>query len=236
MARLIRSRPLLVVVAVLLGGYLGYSIVGASAAEQQARSTAGRLAQPLAAVCATVPGAAARAGERACETAKQTAAAIPVPVPGRDGRDGARGIGVASTEIRSDGHLLVIYDDGRQVDAGPVVGPAGAGLAAAVLTDGHLVLTYSDGRTQDLGPVVGDTGRGIASVAQVDGRLLVTYDDGTTSDAGPLPAGPAGVPGPPGGACRDGYAAVDGGAVTAADGRRYERSTVCVDPTSEVQR
>jgi hypothetical protein len=224
----IRSKTVLVLAAIVLGGYLGYEIVGTKASEQQALTTAGELAAPVMATCDTDPAAAAKIGEAACAKAAEVVADPAVPTPAKDGKDGDRGPGVRSTEIRADGHLVVIYDDGRQVDAGQVVGPSGVGLAAVVITNGRLVITYSDGRTEDLGRVVGDPGRGVKSIDQVDGRLVITYDDGSTQDAGPLPV----AEGPPGPACPAGFSPIETGRVLGADGTSYERSITCVDPAS----
>jgi hypothetical protein len=235
--RLIRSKAALVVAAAVVGGWLGYSIVGTKASEQAAQTTAVQASQDLAAVCATDPAATAAVGAD-CPKAQAIAAAQtvdPAVVEPSDGKKGDRGPGVRSTEVRPDGHLLVTYDDGRQVDAGQVVGPGGVGLAAVALTAGHLIVTWTDGRVQDLGQVVGDPARSIASVGQLDDRLIITYDDGTTQDAGALPRGDKGDTGAPGPDCRPGYNPVETGEVVGTDGTRYSRSVTCVDPGSAVQ-
>lgn len=232
-------RWLLVAAALLVGGGLGASIVGQEQQKQAATTTAVELAAPLAAVCATDPGVAAGAGAD-CQKAQTVAREQAVTTVA--GPRGEPGIGVVSITVTEAGRLQVVYSNGRVVDAGQVRGADGVSISAAGLNGDRLVLTYTDGRTTDLGPVVGDRGRGIAEVAAVEGRLVITYDDGTIQDAGPLPAGPpgaagaAGPAGPAGPVCQDGYQPVDAGPVTGADGTRYSRSTVCVDPASAESR
>lgn len=236
MGRLIRSRGLLVAVAILLGGGVGYSIVDGEVSEQQAEMTAQEVAQPLARLCEVVPGEAAAAGA-------DCAQAVTVArdgTDGRDGRDGANGRGVLGTSL-TDGRLVVTFDDGTSQDVGQVAGPAGVGITTTAIEGGRLVVSYSDGQAMDVGPVVGPAGRGIASLDGSSGRLLVTLTDGDVLDAGPLPAGedgtdgdrgPAGDPGPPGPTCPEGFQPVETGEAVGEDGTRYSRSITCVDPAS----
>lgn len=213
------------------------SVQGAQQTEQAQQQTAataqrlGEVADPLAQLCASDPSVRARVGA-ACDTAAQ-AAANPAVIRGETGPAGR---GIAAVTIRDDGHLWVTYSDGAERDTGQVAGPAGVGISAATIVAGHLVLTWSDGHTENIGQIVGEPGRGITTVAQdQDAHLIVTYSDGATADLGALPTGPqgaAGPQGPAGGACREGFTAVDAGPVTAADGTTYRRSTVCVDPAS----
>ena len=56
-------------------------------------------------------------------------------VPGRDGVDGANGTGVASARIDFDGSLIIVFDDGREVNAGEVV-PFDIAERIKVITNG----------------------------------------------------------------------------------------------------
>ena len=56
-------------------------------------------------------------------------------VPGRDGVDGANGAGVASARIDFDGSLIIVFDDGREVNAGEVV-PFDIAERIKVITNG----------------------------------------------------------------------------------------------------
>lgn len=189
-----------------------------TAAQEQELKT---VADPLARLCASDETVRAAAGDTACQTAARV-----VQIPGPQGAQGDPGRGVVSTTINDDGHLLVTYSDGDQIDVGRVVGDdgepgtPGRGITAANIDSGRLVLTFSDSTTQDLGPIVGergadgqdgldgqrgpkgDPGRGIGSTEIVGGRLVITYTDGTTEDAGPVPAGPMGPAGPAGAAAQ----------------------------------
>jgi hypothetical protein len=129
-------------------------------------------------------------------------AAIP---PAKDGT------GIADMIVNAEGRLAVVLDDGRRIDAGPVVpeavpGPAGRSVVGGVVNgSGHLVLTLSDDTTIDVGHVKGEPGesirgedgRGIASVAIADGRLLLRFTDDTVADLGNVKGEP-GAPGKPG--------------------------------------
>ena len=56
-------------------------------------------------------------------------------VPGRDGVDGANGTGVSSARIDFDGSLIIVFDDGREVNAGEVV-PFDIAERIKVITNG----------------------------------------------------------------------------------------------------
>lgn len=44
-------------------------------------------------------------------------------VPGRDGVDGANGVGVSNAYVDFDGQLVIVLDNGREINAGDVVAP-----------------------------------------------------------------------------------------------------------------
>ena len=56
-------------------------------------------------------------------------------VPGRDGVDGANGVGIASARIDFDGSLIIVFDNGREVNAGEVV-PLDIAERIKVITNG----------------------------------------------------------------------------------------------------
>ena len=56
-------------------------------------------------------------------------------VPGRDGIDGANGVGIASARIDFDGSLIIVFDNGREVNAGEVV-PLDIAERIKVITNG----------------------------------------------------------------------------------------------------
>lgn len=202
------SRGQRAVVAGLVAA-VGFVIVQSVTAHYDANvatDAAQDLAGPVATLCASDPDARRRIGDARCDVAsdvQRESSAGAVPRDGRDGDDGDDGRGIAATTLR-DGHLVVTYTDGQQVDLGVVVGPTGAtgepgrGIVDASLdADGRLVVTYTDGVVTTVGHVVGRDGadgRGVDRVEVRDGRLLVYYstapDDAV--DVGALPAGPAG--------------------------------------------
>lgn len=106
---------------------------------------------------------------------------------GADGVDGVDGLSITGAAIDGNGHLLLTLSNSTVLDAGYVVGPAGANG-----TNG------ADGAD-------GADGRGIASMA-IDGssHLIITYTDTTTEDAGLIPgAGGSAVWGGIGGTLAD---------------------------------
>lgn len=193
------------VIGALLAAYLVFAIDRSAGRVEQARDAEvteqalTEVSDPLAALCAENPVIRVRVGA-ACDTAALVVSAPPgmPPAAGLAGRDGTDGRGITSTFLRDDGHLIITYTDGRQSDAGLVVGQTGrdgAGIVSALLVDRRLILTFTAGTTVDVGRVVGEPGRGVTSTEIADGRLVVTYSDGTAEDAGPVPPGPEGPPG-----------------------------------------
>lgn len=98
---------------------------------------------------------------------------------GTDGTNGTDGLSIVGASIDGGGHLLLTLSNSTVLDAGYVVGPAGAnGVDGTNGTDGVDGAPGTDGAD----------GRGIASMA-IDGsnHLIITYTDSTTQDAGLIP-------------------------------------------------
>ena len=101
-------------------------------------------------------------------------------ITGPQGEIGQTGVGIASLIVNADGHVMVTYTDGREVDGGSVLGPEGprgpmgprgepglrgndGGDGASVINAsinlaGQLVLTLSSGNVINAGRVVGAQG------------------------------------------------------------------------------
>lgn len=115
---------------------------------------------------------------------------------GADGVDGVDGLSITGAAIDGNGHLLLTLSNSTVLDAGYVVGPAGANGTNG--TNGTNGADGVDGED-------GEDGRGIASMA-IDGsnHLIITYTDTTTEDAGLIPgAGGSAVWGGIGGTLAD---------------------------------
>lgn len=79
--------------------------------------------------------------------------------PGEDGR------GIASVGVDENDHLIVVYTDGTEIDAGYVRGEAGLpgrGITSVQVSEaGHLIVTYTDGTTEDAGQVTQPAGESV---------------------------------------------------------------------------
>lgn len=107
---------------------------------------------------------------------------------GEDGRDGTNGVGIKSVFVNSEGHLIVILDNGNRVDAGIVGGGATEendfARAQENGFDGTVydwLLTYLEG--QHTNQSVTESRRD-----RKTGHLIVTLSDGSAVDAGYIPA------------------------------------------------
>lgn len=122
--------------------------------------------------------------------------------PGEDGKDGKDGIdgidgkdgaGLSDAVIGKDGHLMLVFSDGRIKSLGVVVGKDGTngddgkpgedgkdgqGVEdASIDNEGKLVLTFSNGQTKSVGVVVGKPGKdGDDGKPGADGLILEDLD------------------------------------------------------------
>lgn len=94
-----------------------------------------------------------------------------VGLPGRDGRDGVNGQGIANISI-VDGQLVVVLSDGATLQLGNVKGEDGANgmngisvIGAGIQASGDLVFEMSDGSFLNAGPILGGGGGGSGFVA-----------------------------------------------------------------------
>jgi hypothetical protein len=174
--------------------------------------------------------------------------AVPAPagptiIPGKDGAQGAPGVGIADIR-RGDCSVTVQLTDGRSrlVDnlcgkAGTPGGP-GRGIAGVAQDGCFVTVTYSDGSPATrLGSFCGPSGAdgkpGVdgqtppcmstpAKCQGVDGKPGTNGANGTN--------GKPGATGPPGPTCPSGYELRDA-VITAPDGSTY-RGKACVDPST----
>lgn len=79
----------------------------------------------------------------------------------------------------------VVFEDGSELESGPIVLQQGESVTAAHMAAGHLILTLSNGDELDAGNLGAVSGMFI----NASQHLIVTYQDGTTQDLGAIFAG-----------------------------------------------
>ena len=111
---------------------------------------------------------------------------------GENGRDGENGVGIKSVFVNSEGHLIVILDNGDRVDAG-IVGGGTTEKSDFVRAQENgfegtvydWLLTYLEGQHSEAGA---DQSVAESHRDRKTGHLLVRLSDGSTVDAGHIPA------------------------------------------------
>lgn len=85
----------------------------------------------------------------------------------------------------------VVFEDGSELETGPIILQQGESVTNAAITNGHLILTLSNGDTLDAGNT------GAVSGFSINGsqHLIVTYQDGTTQDLGAIFSGNVNIAG-----------------------------------------
>ena len=85
----------------------------------------------------------------------------------------------------------VVFEDGSEIETGPIVLQQGESVESAAIVNGHLILTLTNGDTLD----AGDLG-GVSSFS-IDGsqHLIVHYQNGTTQDLGAIFTGNVSISG-----------------------------------------
>lgn len=76
----------------------------------------------------------------------------------------------------------VVFEDGSELETGPIILQQGESVTNAAITNGHLILTLSNGDTLD----AGNTGAVSGFFINAAQHLIVQYQDGTTNDLGAI--------------------------------------------------
>lgn len=76
----------------------------------------------------------------------------------------------------------VVFEDGSELETGPIILQQGESVTNAAITNGHLILTLSNGDTLD----AGNTGAVSGFFINGAQHLIVQYQDGTTNDLGAI--------------------------------------------------
>lgn len=77
---------------------------------------------------------------------------------GKDGQDGASGVGIAELTINESGELVVTLTDGTEKNLGKVTGEDGVGIAGVAINEkGELIVTLTDGTELNAGAIPAGT-------------------------------------------------------------------------------
>ena len=76
----------------------------------------------------------------------------------------------------------VVFEDGSELETGPITLQQGESVQAATITNGHLILTLTNGDELDAGDLGGVSGFSI----DASQHLIVTYQSGRTQDLGAI--------------------------------------------------
>lgn len=74
----------------------------------------------------------------------------------------------------------VVFEDGSELETGPIILQQGESVSSASIVNGHLILMLTNGNALDAGDLGGVSGFSI----DASQHLIVTYQNGTTQDLG----------------------------------------------------
>ena len=100
-----------------------------------------------------------------------------------------KGASASSFKVNKQGNATltfsIVFDDGSEIESGPLTLEQGESVQSAAIRNGHLFLTLTNGDELDAGDLGGVSGFSI----NASQHLIVTYQNGTTQDLGAIFSG-----------------------------------------------